>query len=60
MGLAAGVIYLSALGNRFVYDDLPLVVWNQRVQSLDRLPDCFTTPYWGEGRTGLYRPPPRG
>lgn len=58
VALAALLPFLNALGNNFVYDDLPLVPWNTRVNSgLSGLPECLSTPYWGQDtQTGLYRP----
>ena len=54
--LAAGV-YANAVGNDFALDDVPLVREDPRVQSLARLPELVTEPYWGPGSTaGLYRP----
>ena len=48
---------LGALLCGFVYDDLPLIVRNDRLHSLARLPEVFTNGYWPD-RAGLtlYRP----
>ena len=56
--LAAALVYVRALGNGFVLDDVRLVEQNPAVASLAHLPGLFVEPYWnvlGE-HYGLYRP----
>ena len=59
-GLLAGAVVLAhllVLGGEFVYDDIPIVEQNPRIRSFDRIPEIFTTTYWGdEIHAGLYRP----
>jgi hypothetical protein len=44
-------------GNRFVQDDLPLILRNERVHTLARPAALFTTPYWHDPfPPALYRP----
>ncbi len=53
------LVYLNALPNGFAYDDLHILVDNERIQSLDRFGEAVTTPYWPieDGRAlGLWRP----
>ncbi|RMG15208.1 MAG: tetratricopeptide repeat protein [Planctomycetota bacterium] len=52
----AAAAYLNAFGHEFVYDDLPLVLWNERLRSWQGLLECFASSYWTDGNTGLYRP----
>lgn len=53
VGLAAVVVVLPGLGNGFAYDDVPVIVDNAALHSLDSLPRRLTQPYWP---TGLFRP----
>jgi len=50
--------YFNALSNKFVYDDVFLVVKNPYIKSPHNIPALFTTGYWASiGKTcGLYRP----
>jgi hypothetical protein len=52
-GLAA-IVAIPSLWNRFVYDDVQVIVENRLVQSLASAPDIWTSSYWPVG--GLYRP----
>jgi protein O-mannosyl-transferase len=57
VGLAAVAVYLNALGNEFVVDDIRLIRDNLRIRSLSNLPHLFSSPYWEiEGPQALYRP----
>jgi tetratricopeptide (TPR) repeat protein len=56
---AAVVVYLSALGNGFAYDDVHIIQENPGIQQLETLPHALTIPYWpGEygAQLGLWRP----
>ena len=54
LGVAATV---TGLDNRFVQDDLPLIVGNDVVHTLTAPARFFTTPYWHEPfPAALYRP----
>ena len=53
--LLACLAFLPSLGGGFVYDDVPLVQEDPRVQSGD-LVGALTQPYWGDRHGGLYRP----
>jgi protein O-mannosyl-transferase len=47
----------TSLRNGFVYDDVPAVVENGVVHSLDSLPSVLTTAYWPQDiRDRIYRP----
>ena len=53
------IVYLNSLPNGFAYDDLHILVDNERVHSLDRFWEVLTTPYWPieDGQAlGLWRP----
>lgn len=53
--LLACLPFLPALRGGFVYDDVPLVQEDPRVQQGDWV-GALTQPYWGERHGGLYRP----
>lgn len=53
----ACVLYANALANGFAFDDLPLIVHNQAIARLDRIPRLFASDFWAPyGKAGLYRP----
>lgn len=60
--IAAGtavLVYANSIPNGFAYDDAAIVLKNERVHGLRRLPEIWTHPYWPgtAGReSGLYRP----
>ena len=58
-GIVAVLAYLNSLGNGFAYDDVHIILENERIHSLDRFWEAVTTPYWpiedGES-LGLWRP----
>jgi protein O-mannosyl-transferase len=57
VGLAATVVYLNALGNDFVLDDIRLIRDNVRIRSLANIPHFFVSSYWEiAGPQALYRP----
>jgi tetratricopeptide (TPR) repeat protein len=57
VGLSAAVVYLNALGNDFVLDDVRLIRDNPRIRSLANVPGLFMSSYWGTaGAQALYRP----
>lgn len=54
VALAASV---TSLRNGFVYDDVPVVVENRALRSLDSLPRLVSSSYWSQGmHDRLYRP----
>src|SRR3954469_13304722 len=54
---AAVLVYVNALGNDFVLDDIRLIRDNVRIRSLDGIPHLFASSYWGvQGAQALYRP----
>lgn len=65
--LASLIVYFSALGNGFTYDDKIIVEQNERIRSLDQIPQVWQSHWWldpnvddsfGVHRLGdrLYRP----
>lgn len=58
-GLAA-IVTAAAVGNGFAYDDVHLILRNERVHDLSRLPALFAESYWPPVPLGpdgrLYRP----
>ncbi|MEE9614218.1 MAG: hypothetical protein V3W31_04595, partial [Thermodesulfobacteriota bacterium] len=57
--MVSSVVYLNSLPNGFVYDDLPQVVQNPRIQDPSSLPDIFLTDVWsfsGRNASNYYRP----
>lgn len=57
MGVAAVVVYLGALANRFAVDDIPLVVRNPLVQNASGIWRAFAAPLWPPDLGGdMYRP----
>lgn len=57
VALAAAVVYLNALGNGFVFDDLVAVTQNPIVSNPRLLLHAFATDYWrGTSTDLLYRP----
>lgn len=57
VAMAALVVYLGALGNRFAMDDIPLVVRNPLVQSVSGMWQAFAAPFWPPDFGGhMYRP----
>ena len=58
LALACLAAYANGLTGTFTYDDKAIVRDNLRIRAPDRVPDLFTTPYFGGPRgTGTnYRP----
>src|SRR6266852_4587128 len=57
VGLSAVIVYLNALGNDFVLDDIRLIRDNLRIRSLANVPHLFVSSYWDlSGPQALYRP----
>lgn len=58
ISVAVIVANINVLANKFVFDDIYLVVHNPNIKSLGNIPVIFTTGYWSSvGPTGgLYRP----
>lgn len=56
--LFAVALYLNALGNGFVYDDIPQVVQNPWIRSFHNIAAIFTESVWGFAgeTTNYYRP----
>lgn len=54
----AAAVYANAAGNGFALDDEFIIVNNERVHGIDRIPQALTKPYWprAPGRIGLFRP----
>ena len=54
---AAVLVYVNALGNDFVLDDIRLIRDNERIRALASIPHLFASTYWGaQGPQALYRP----
>lgn len=48
---------VTGLGNRFAYDDIPIIVENQMVTTLHTPSEYLAASYWGRARgNALYRP----
>ena len=57
VGVSAAMVYLNALGNDFVLDDISLIRDNLRIRSLANVPHLFVSSYWDlNGPQALYRP----
>ncbi|MDP3937502.1 MAG: hypothetical protein Q8R92_05125, partial [Deltaproteobacteria bacterium] len=55
--LAGALVYANSLTNGFTFDDKVIVETNEKIRSLDRLPEIWTTPYWPSHRyIQNYRP----
>jgi hypothetical protein len=53
--LVAVLLYARAIGNKFVYDDVQVVVGHPAIASLGALPQALVSPWWYQERH-LYRP----
>lgn len=54
---AAVLVYVNALGNDFVLDDIRLIRDNDRIRDVANIPHLFASTYWGaQGAQALYRP----
>ena len=53
VALAAGAVYAHTLGYQFVYDDMWVIVKNERVHALASWREILVGPWWPQG---LYRP----
>lgn len=57
MGLAAAVVHLGALANRYALDDVTIIVVNPTVHTLRGLWMAFVRSYWGGNlNTTVFRP----
>lgn len=57
VALAALVVHVGALWNRFALDDVTIITVNPTVQSLRGVWEAFTVSYWGGNlNTTVYRP----
>ena len=59
VGVAALLVYLNALPNRFAYDDVLIVQTNAALRSFATLPGALVAPYWPDANgleLGLWRP----
>lgn len=58
--LAGALVYANAPANDFAYDDVPIVLENEAVHDLGRLPEVVSRPYWAPNEAGrelgLWRP----
>ncbi len=54
----AVAVYSNSIPNGFALDDVPLVRDNEQLDSLSKIPQLLTSPYWPEegGSSGLFRP----
>ena len=53
VALAAAAVYARTAGFQFVYDDVPIILENDRLHAVSRWPELLTSPWWPRG---LYRP----
>lgn len=53
---AAVALYVTSIRNGFAYDDHMVIRADARIQSLSRVSELFTRPYWSDPELGLYRP----
>ena len=53
VALAAAAVYARTAGFQFVYDDVPIILENDRLHAVARWPELLTNPWWPRG---LYRP----
>ena len=53
VALAAAAVYARTTGFQFVYDDVPIILENDRLHAVARWPALLTNPWWPRG---LYRP----
>jgi hypothetical protein len=53
VALAAAAVYARTAGFHFVYDDVPIILENERLHAVARWPELLTHPWWPRG---LYRP----
>ena len=53
VALAAAAVYARTTGFQFVYDDVPIILENDRLHAVARWPELLTSPWWPRG---LYRP----
>ncbi|MFO7892295.1 MAG: tetratricopeptide repeat protein [Longimicrobiales bacterium] len=58
VALLAAAVYANSIPNGFALDDEFIIVNNERVHGVDRLPEAISEPYWpnAPGRIGLFRP----
>ena len=49
-------VHAPSLTNMFAYDDVAVIMRDQRVHSLANLPHIFATSYWNDDSQALYRP----
>lgn len=58
VALLAAAVYANSIPNGFALDDEFIIVNNERVHGIDRLPEAISEPYWpnAPGRIGLFRP----
>ena len=53
VALTAAAVYARTAGFQFVYDDVPIILENDRLHAVARWPALLTNPWWPRG---LYRP----
>lgn len=58
VALLVAAVYANSVPNGFALDDEFIIVNNERVHGIDRLPEAISEPYWpnAPGRIGLFRP----
>jgi protein O-mannosyl-transferase len=58
VAIAAVIVYANSIANGFAYDDLWIILRNDRVHQLRDLSKIWLTPYWPSfgSELGLYRP----
>ncbi len=58
VALASVVVYANSLGNKFAYDDVPIVEARETAHGVGNIPELITEPYWVEVNIpgGIYRP----
>jgi protein O-mannosyl-transferase len=56
VAMVAIVLFAPALHQGFAYDDVPIILGDDRIRSLANLPSMFTGGYWRNAELALYRP----
>jgi protein O-mannosyl-transferase len=56
IAVLAIVLFAPALHQGFAYDDVPIILGDDRIRSLANLPSMFTGGYWRNAELALYRP----
>jgi len=56
VAIVAIALFAPALHLGFAYDDVPIILGDDRIRSLANLPSIFTGGYWRNAELALYRP----